>query len=71
MFKLLSYFWDNFREYIVLVILVIIGFILLFLNLWIGFNTVLSGLAGGFIPIMFIPIGIMAAINAKKKESSS
>jgi rod shape-determining protein MreC len=32
MFKLLSYFWDNFREYIVLVILVIIGFILLTQN---------------------------------------
>jgi rod shape-determining protein MreC len=32
MFKLLSYFWDNFKEYIVLVILVIISFILLTQN---------------------------------------
>jgi len=32
MFKLLSYFWDNFKEYVVLVILVIISFILLTQN---------------------------------------
>jgi rod shape-determining protein MreC len=32
MFKLLSYFWNNFKEYVVLVILVIISFILLTQN---------------------------------------
>jgi len=32
MFKLLSYFWDNFKEYVVLVILVVISFILLTQN---------------------------------------
>ena len=49
------------------VTLIIVGFICLFLSYWIGFNTVLSGIAGGVIPIIFIALGFMVAWSDVKK----
>jgi hypothetical protein len=40
-----------------------IGFILLFVNIYIGLNTVWTAVAGGFIPIMLIFFGILMLIR--------
>jgi hypothetical protein len=64
--------WSNFICWIILLIiyfeggkedvgfiLIVAGFILLFVNYWIGFNTSMATLAGGGIPILHIILGGM------------
>jgi hypothetical protein len=46
------------------------GFILLFVNYYIGFNTVMSFAAGGAIPVMMIVFGILMLIRDRARFSN-
>jgi len=49
-------------------ILVLLGGFFLFINYWVGFNTILSVFAGGIIPILFIIVGILVMWNDSQKK---
>ena len=74
--------WHNFLMFLFLIagffyadqrdagkILILMGGLMLFLNIWIGFNSLIVTLAGGVVPVLFIIAGLMSIWkDSNKKE---
>jgi len=52
-------------------ILILMGGLMLFLNIWIGFNSLIVTMAGGVIPVLFIIAGLMSLWSGSNRKMNT